>query len=315
MDINSTERGKINLLPFSIISFSLWFVYSYFVIFPNKEIINHFFLDYSNDLAVSPYRYRVLITDVVLIIGHFLNINNYVIIYTSLMLLVFNFSIFQLISFIKKVVLSADLFWCNIFVAQIFIMVSFSFHFYQPWSFLDIGLYSFFYRQLFSTKKNSVLFFILFTLALLNRETGIFIATLFVIHSFLLKDNKRVLLRNILFFAYGIGILLALRVWKGYELVSDSNRVFDIFKENIRPINLLMYLILLISSGLIWLLKIKNIDVRLKSAYINLLLFLPLYVVFGIWIEVRMLLPFLPILILPISEKLVRSFNTLNQEV
>lgn len=309
MEINRTEQRNINALSFSIGTFSLWFVYNYFVINPNEDMISQFFSDYSNNLLGSPYRYRVLITDFVLFVAHQFNLNNLIIIYRVLMLLIFSFSMFQLLSFINKAVSRADLFWCNVYVAQVFLMISFSYHFYQPWSFLDIGLYSFFYSQLLSFRKKAILIYVFFTLAILNRETGIFIAALLLIQSFIFKEGRWTKFGNLLLFMYGVGLLLALRVWKGYELISDTSRVLDIFKENIRPFNLLIYCIILVSSGLIWLVGVKHFDVRLKAAYVSLILFLPLYFLFGIWIEIRMLLPFLPILILPVSEKLVESFS------
>jgi hypothetical protein len=292
---------------------SLWFAYSYFVVLPNRELINSFYLDYTQNLISSPIKYRVFLTEIVIKITAFLKINNYVLIYEILMFAVFNFSIYQLVLFFTKVINKPELLLSAIFLSYIFIVISFTYHFYQPWSYLDIGIYSFCYTSLFFKKKYSFNFFLIYTVALLNRETGIFIALLYLIHSVVNDRNKKSLIKAIILLAYGISVLVLLRYYKGYQPSSDFSNLKHIFTENILPVNLLIYMVILISSGILFIPFLKTFDKRFKSAYINILFFLPMYLVYGIWVEIRMLLPFLPLLVLPLSQKMLELFNFNNE--
>lgn len=309
VEIFKPNKNIEKLILILIISMSLWFIYTYFVIIPNREWINNFFIDYKKNLIESPIKYRVFITDLIIQISKVLKINNYLLVYTTVMLVVFNFSIYQLFLFLEKAVNSIELLSYSILISYVFIVLSYTYHFYQPWSYLDIGLYSFSYRALFFNKKYNYNFFIIFSIALLNRETGIFIALLYLIHSLDSIVKIKSILNALLLFLYAIGVLFILRYFKGYEPSHDYIKLGHIFEENTQPGNLIIYFLILLCSGILYLAFNTNYDKRFRSGYLTMLFFMPLYLVYGIWIEIRMLLPFLPLLVLPLSKKMNEIIN------
>ena len=179
-------------------------------------------------------------------------------------------------------------------------------HYFQPWSLIEAW---FFVMTMYATYKARFSWVVIITgLAVLNRTTGIFIPLIYLLGS---VDFKALINHpqnsNIKSIAYkftllvSISLVLILIVRNIQEGGAHIHSLTWIFEHNITRFNLAMALInLSLFSGAWWVFSIfgfKHADRYTKQ----LLVFVPLYlvpiIIFGLWKEVRMLLPIYPIII------------------
>ena len=291
-----------NFIFVFLLSSLLWYLYVRFNIlhFPNEYL--NLFNQYNENSFIGPIKYRILIPEIVFWLKK-LNIN---ILHSFIIVLyfIFIFSITQLFIF-YKLIFSNNKSKIALIISSIFIITTYLDHILQPWSYLDIGLYSLTYSLLFKKYKYSqFLFFLICILAILNRETGIFIPVLIIIDSIIKKAGIRRLIFGFSLIIINILILFLLRKIKGYDSSEDIDRILVQWNWNTNIPNLIFYLTLFFVIGGPFLFPTKVQYINFKSIFILFLLFLPFYFVYGNWIEIRVLLPFTPLYSIILIDKL-----------
>ncbi len=177
-------------------------------------------------------------------------------------------------------------------------------HAYQPWSMIEAALFplAFFVMSKIKSPKDFwwlLAYLVILVTACFNRETGIFIAAFFVITVLLRKEIWKFKVPVILVTFIGLAILGGLRIWKGYA--ESELSIPQIYQMNLAGsnTNLMMYELKNMFS-IFWLGIIIGL-LKFKKEWWNylllIILYLPFYVVFGLWAETRLLLPILSILI------------------
>jgi hypothetical protein len=178
-------------------------------------------------------------------------------------------------------------------------------HYFQPWSLLEAG---FFAASLFAIRKNwKCVLLILITLASLTRETAIFIPLTFLLgklNLFTRSGGKRRIDQESLLW-FGTYLLTWLVITGGLRFLLGPapalHTVSELLAKNTKPINIARTLInWALLLGPFWL--FAALGWRKAPEFLKRVsLIIPVYVVtiavWGVWYEVRLLLPLYPILI------------------
>jgi len=185
-------------------------------------------------------------------------------------------------------------------------LVGFSEHFYQPWSLLEPALFTLglllLYRHMY------IVFGIVIALATLNRETGILLALAYpVVNLFLPADRRttasassRRLWLSLIFLLIWATIYAGLRLTLGN--VAHIHDLAYLWHNNLQRIaSTLTYMMLFF--GLAWVFAIAGIKRAPFFVRRTLWLIVPfaaLFLVFGNWYEVRLLMTLYPLLLPPL---------------
>jgi hypothetical protein len=181
---------------------------------------------------------------------------------------------------------------------------------YQPWSFLEPSLIALGLLAIAHGRTYIVL--VLTVIASLNRETGVLVPVALVIDAAARKSPRDIaigavgiLLSVAVFFwlretfGYAASVLTVAEIW-------HWNKIPEAFRGAVQ--NVVLFL-----GGAGWLLAAGG-AVRaprfVKRTFWLGLFYLPLYLVFGIWLEVRLLMPLYPVLVPMILSCLFRPSDT-----
>ena len=259
--------------------------------------------------ALSPYNFRILVPftaeffiRIVQSLGTITNTTSFHYVYATFNLLMINLFLFTSFYFFRL--------WHNSVLSLIGVLFCFVLlplalrdHYFQPWSLLELNLYLF--ASIFAYKRKIVPVICLSVIACLNRETGVFVPLLFLITNLnttskiktLLKSNAKLLLITILVSLLSVGILFAIRQYQGSKphVISISG----VLKENLLTIQYALIHIMFF-GGIFWYFAVKGwglADRFTKRLTIFFAVYLIPILIFGIWRELRMIMPVYPVLI------------------
>lgn len=196
----------------------------------------------------------------------------------------------------------------SLFCFTIFMVAGMNHHSYQPWSYLESGLFITAAWWFLSNRHVSG-FFMLSIIAVLNRETGIFLTFIPLFH---LVNEKGKIAKKIPYIINAVlclALLLMIRYIMGPE--NEVMRLKEIFFTNLQPLHLILLPLIFVSGFMILPLLSKKFVFPLRNMNYLLAIYLLPVILFGRWLEIRMLLPFgfylIPMMVntilLPLSDK------------
>lgn len=276
-------------------------LYKYTIEVLSPQDAHQIYLELIQYTADAPTRYRILVPAIVEIIAAIISGEPY----TSFLLAYFiyyQFSIVFSLTFLFLYIRSwySDFYsLIGIFVVAISMLVAFGDGYFQPWSLLEIGLFS---ACLFAIYKHKTTWLMLIVaLATFNRETGLFFALAYlVIHlknEFPFITKKHFMWASVYFVIWGC-VYVYLRLWLGYAPQLSLMRILQI---NFTKLNVLRTVVnISLFLGAYWLLlwagfKVANSFVLATWRIVPI--YLVAYLIFGIWLEVRLLTFLYPVLI------------------
>lgn len=187
-------------------------------------------------------------------------------------------------------------------------------HFFQPWSLLEPAIFCLAYVAAYRDDLRLAL--ALTVVAVLNRETGVFVPVVYLLGTFGVdgaeKTRPRLQRAALLVLAAGT-VYSLLRLWRGPS--PPSLTVADVWAINTDGPRLalaLVHWVLFLGAG--WVLALRGL--RHADPFLRRqLLLVPLYLVpvsiWGVWKEVRLLLPLYPVLValllFPVERALERT--------
>lgn len=209
------------------------------------------------------------------------------------MVFTFTISIFIALNYFFMVKLSRHLFTnyisilLTLFCFTIFMVAGMNHHSYQPWSYLESGLYLAGVYW-FLSKKHPIGFFIISILAVFTRETGVFLTLIPLAH---LITNKN---KSWIVYLLNVIVCISLLVGIRYGLGTSNEviRLPEIFLTNLETLHLILLPLLLVSGLLVLPLLSNKKNFPLKNVHLIFLIYLIPVILFGRWLEIRMLLPF-----------------------
>jgi hypothetical protein len=187
----------------------------------------------------------------------------------------------------------------GILVAAVSMLVAFGDGYFQPWSLLEIGLFTAGLIAIYRSQK--LWLAVIIILATLNRETGVFLVIAYgVLH---LKRTKPFMTRVDLVWTgvYGAiwgSLFVAIRLWLGpapqLSLVQIQKMNFELGALLIASVNGVFFL------GAFWVFVWrgrKTEDPFIRATWRIVPIYLLPVVVFGVWAEIRLITPLYPILL------------------
>jgi hypothetical protein len=168
-------------------------------------------------------------------------------------------------------------------------------HFYQPWSFLEPGLFAI--GLLFVRQRRDAAFVALTAVAALNRETAVFLPMAFAFMRLGPGSSRRdAMVFAASFAAWGAVFfgLVALRGWSGYVLGLDELWALNLRFWRVAVRQNALFL------GFVWILAAagwRKAAPDLRRSALIVPFYLVSVAVFGIWYEVRLLMSLYPILL------------------
>jgi hypothetical protein len=269
---------------------------------PNISAIFALHHDILSGNAQSPYRYRVLVPIITeglsLILSIFTSPSNalklayHVYFYTSV------FTMFTLLFYYTKLFFPKLISLIGVLFVASTVGIALQDHYYQPWTFLEVIFLILGLILIYKKKYVALVFCIL--IATLNRETAILIPLLFFFTNCNFKNifsQKKEIFITALFFMIWFLVYGGLRLYLGED--TRSITITEIWNVNMNHIedaitnNLLFF-------GIFWIFMIKGIkhvDNFIKRSILVVPFYLVLILVYGIWFEVRLLIPLYPILL------------------
>ena len=174
-------------------------------------------------------------------------------------------------------------------------------HFYQPWTLLEAAIVSTGFRQAVNGRFGWLPF--LAIVGTLNRDTGVLLPVMIFLFVLLTgKRNVRTLLLVVSSVALAVGTFIALRVAIGPA--PQVTPLEDIFATNLSSLGLLKLVVnLVLMFGAGWLFaSCKGQHNIFRYIWISFAPYFAFILVFGIWLEVRLLLPLVWVLAVQIGE-------------
>lgn len=296
---------------FFVVTISAVLAYNYFLevdlqLLDYRLQIHNEVLDSS---AVTPYRYRILMP----FLCNFLFRLNAIILPEDIAFL-FSYWFCQLSAILLFIALMYR--YLNLWFPRIYALVGILFiggmmpialkdHFYAPWSLLEPALFTL--ALLLMVRKRTILLGVIVAIATLNRETALFIPILFFLTTADLQDailqRRSIPRQQLLFFTIYLAIWLV--VFVGMRLILGSGPPAITLSETVER-NFSLGGILktsvngLLFMGAYWLfaaLGYKYADRFVQRSALIVPLFLIPVAIWGLWYEVRLLMPLYPILI------------------
>jgi len=305
MNKNKITKIAVYLFPiFLIFSASLVLTYGYFYRVDLPNYIGR--LELHNQIiegnAGSPFNYRVLvpfIADKLYFLFSMISSNKtaFLLSYAVYDLLSIFFLLSMLFIWLKN--------WFKIDHALIGVLfvsttmpIALQNHGYQPWSLLETGFFS---AALILIYKNKIIpLFILVLFASLNRETAVFIAFLYLFANLNLKkpilNSETVLIFSGLF-VISISVFISLRYFRG--ITPSVETIAGLFLRNITKENLYHTIInSFFIFGFFWIyiiLGLRKTPVFIKRVSLVIPFYIITILIWGVWFEVRLLMPLYPI--------------------
>jgi hypothetical protein len=283
----------------TISNISVWFFLSGFfaifyyemVLYPHLNSLPSWFRDILDGNADSPYNYRLLIPALFTLIGSISSLP-LKLTYFIATFVVFLFSIGSLmraISFSMSNVSSV----VALLFASFFILLTFPNAGHQPWSYVDIGLYSLAYIAVVRA-WSAPSYILILLIALLNRETGILLCVVPLLVQIMKSGFKLSITyfkKEIIVLISGLVFFLAIRIFQGSS--AHVSTVAQIFSQNFEPqtfiINIFVY-----ASAFFWFFtgKKTTLSHTEKAFLIIFSINIILVLFFGLFREIRMFVPF-----------------------
>ena len=178
-------------------------------------------------------------------------------------------------------------------------------HYFQPWSLLEAGLFS--AALIAIHQKRYLLLVSLVMLASLNRETAVFIPLAFLLASLdvrnILKARGKVNWDTILIFGYlfllWVVIFLGLRYFRGNA--PNTVTMKELLTRNMTEDSLFnMFVNGSLFFGSFWVficLGFRYAPILIKRIALIVPLYLIIVIVWGVWYEVRLLIPLYPVFV------------------
>jgi hypothetical protein len=190
----------------------------------------------------------------------------------------------------------------GVLFAAISMIFTFKDYFYQPWSLLEVPLFTLFLWTMY--KKRMVFGLLIVIIASLNRETGIFLPLAFIVSQFtyyrLSGDGYRKLRYSALYLISSILIIGGLRLILGpSEHVRTIKEMWDLNTESLSVIAITVINIIAFQGALCYFAVrgSRAAPEYVRKSFRVIPLYLAAIAVFGIWKEVRLLMMLYPILL------------------
>ena len=171
---------------------------------------------------------------------------------------------------------------------------------FQPWTVLEAGLFALAIPAIHYQKNTALL--IVLIIATLNCETGCFIVLFYIVQQ--IKMQWPFMDRNgwVWSTVYGItwfALFAGLRLWLGPALIATS--IGEAFTNNFEPYHLVSFgLRASLFFGAYWIMVIVGWKIApefIRRAWMVVPIYLTFILMFGVWREVRLLMPLYAILI------------------
>ena len=251
--------------------------------------------------ADSPYRYRILVPQIIQGLSTLVNpdgVSGLAVAWFAYWILVYQL-LFLAIYRILRIWFSPFLSLVGILVMAVSVQVTIDGTF-QPWTVLEAGLYALAILAIYY-KKNTALLIVLIV-ATINRETGCFILLFYCAQQIRMRwpfmDRKAWAWSTV----YGVtwfALFVGLRLWLGPA--HNAASIAEAFANNIEPYHLVSFgLRASLFLGAYWIMVIagwKTAPDFIRRAWMVAPIYLAFIMVFGVWREVRLLMPLYAILI------------------
>lgn len=243
--------------------------------------------------ASSPNKYRILVP----YLNEFLSKLSMLIIGNPAKGMIFTFTVSAFIglNYVFMVKLARQIFGnyqaiiLFLFCYTILLVAGMNHHSYQPWSYLESTLFIA-GAWCFLANKHIIVFVILSALAVVNRETGIFLALIPIFHLAGNKSSGTKALPYYVNLICSVILLVVLRLTLGNS--NEALRLKEIFITNLQPLHLILLPLIVVSGLLLLPFTTKQPSFPLKNIKYLFILYLIPVILFGRWLEIRMLLPF-----------------------
>ncbi len=166
-------------------------------------------------------------------------------------------------------------------------------HYYNPWSMIEPGLFSLGFIYAYQNKKTS--FLVILLLAILNRETGVFLSIAYVLTNHSALD---IIKKPKLIFKNTFGLICIIFSVTSYILIrkitgetQHSVILSETFAQNTTPFNLILAFICYSLYFHVYLLlkfRFSELPAFLKNQLPILMVCSVFILTFGIWLEIRM---------------------------
>ena len=253
-------------------------------------------------VAESPYRYRILIPYITEMLNRFMPLE---VAYMTYFLISISLFLLTLYYWIKSYTKTQTSLLVTILFAAL-LPIYLKDHFFQPWTLFESLV---FVVSLFLIKYDKVILLgFVIIIATLNRETGIFIVSLYGLNQFDKIMNKE-LNREKLFFVFFTFLWIttygSLRFFLGSS--NHITPILDILIFNLSNRSIFLTIFnWTFSLGILWYFFLSGLsynDRFLSKIKYLIPIYLIVILVFGVWYEVRLLIPIMPIFLVIIAIK------------
>jgi hypothetical protein len=291
---------------------------------PNRDARLELHSQIIHRQAPAPYNYRVLVpwvTEAFAIIASSGDKITYIrawqlayAVYDFVSIALFLTTLFILLRIWYSTSLSA----AGVFFCAALLPFSLRDHYFQPWSLIETWFFSLAF--LFSYRKRFSALLLVTMVASLNRVTSIFIPTIYFMGTFRfswIRERRYhefvgVGLKSLVLLASAVVVTVFARILQGHH--DHIHTIQHLWERNTTPWALMLSTIhwsLFLGAG--WLICLRgwrHSDTFLRNQLMIVPLYLVPVVIFGVWYEVRLLMPLYPILIAsmlkPIERELAR---------
>lgn len=305
-------KSRIDVIALTlIISASAVLSYNYFLQIerPHLEERMRLHSEIMDGTAPFPYRYRVLVPVTCQLLWKGLSkvlpsrkafLVSYALLNLATILFLLTMLYFWLVVWFSREIALIGV----LFVAST-IPVAFRDHFFQPWSFLDAGLFTAGLLAIYG--KRYYLLGLITVLAAFNRETSVFIPLAFLIGTLGMSDLrlktaevvKKTLAPFGCYIALWALIFFGLRYGLGH--LPHFVDAAALFSKNTAPDSLMRFVVNgTLFLGAFWilaLLGIKHAPIFVRRVSWIVPLYLSVFFMWGVWYEVRLLMPLYPLVI------------------
>lgn len=296
---NISNRALILILISA--SLIVWYMHVRGIDIPKKAERRALHAQIINQQAPSPYRYRLLVPvlaeGTAAILNPLLGRENAVFAAYALleMLAVVGLALMLhalFVAFFDPPAAAAGALFANLSM-----VVAMRDHYFQPWSPVCALLFA--AAALLLYKNKTALFAVLVAVGALTRETTVLLVPMYFF-IFAGKDNYRsTALRSLLLLMMWSGIYMTVRNFQGSA--PYVHQISDILSKNLEGRNLFIAAVnITLFMGIFWVFIFKGFY-RAPPFIRRLALYVPFYMVlflvFGVWKEVRLLMPLYPVLI------------------
>ena len=254
-----------------------------------------------NHSAEAPMRYRILVPYIIQTIGSIIPGNpkdNFLFSYFLYYQISIAFTLFSLYGFLRFWY-SRKLAFTGLLITAVSLLAAYGDGYFQPWSILEIGLFTVGLMAIY--KDKSVLLAVIILITSLNRETGVVLCLAYLLVHISPRRpylKGRYILWGLGYFAIWAAVFVGLRLWLG---IIPQLSLAEIIQRNLSPSALVLAAVnLTLFLGALWILVYhgyKTSPVFIRSTWRVVPVYLVFFLIFGIWQEIRLLSTLYPILV------------------